>query len=121
MYIQSDGLNYDGTYREYAVIDHRLAISMSVAYVAVKAPKYNAPSDVVISAFVSLLPLAQKLFCTGLCSVSVGFTFGGGRVGHCPLFPPPLLPPPLLENGFICQSELHINVLLIFRVMGHIR
>jgi hypothetical protein len=51
MYIQSDGLNYDGTYREYAVIDHRLAISMSVAYVAVKAPKNNAPSDVIISAF----------------------------------------------------------------------
>jgi hypothetical protein len=25
------------------------------------------------------------------------------------------------ENGFICQSELHINVLLIFRVMGHIK
>ncbi|VDI71717.1 Hypothetical predicted protein [Mytilus galloprovincialis] len=51
MYIQSDGLNYDGTYREYAVIDHRLAISMSVAYVAVKKPEIHDPSDVVISAF----------------------------------------------------------------------
>lgn len=38
VYLQSDGMNYQGSYREYAVVDHRLAVSMSIAYVAVKNP-----------------------------------------------------------------------------------
>ncbi|KAL3858699.1 hypothetical protein ACJMK2_008960 [Sinanodonta woodiana] len=38
VYIKSVGLNYDGTYKEYAIVDRRIAITVSTAYIAVKNP-----------------------------------------------------------------------------------
>ncbi|KAK3600227.1 hypothetical protein CHS0354_030258 [Potamilus streckersoni] len=38
IYIKSTGLNYDGTYKEYAIMDRRIAITVSTAYIAVKNP-----------------------------------------------------------------------------------
>ncbi|XP_062621005.1 uncharacterized protein LOC134282624 [Saccostrea cucullata] len=47
--IQSRGLNYKGTYAEFAVMDTRLAMSNSMAYVAVKNPE-NGVAEVILSA-----------------------------------------------------------------------
>ncbi|KAL3858695.1 hypothetical protein ACJMK2_008956 [Sinanodonta woodiana] len=38
IYIKSVGLNYDGMYKEYAIVDRRIAITVSTAYIAVKNP-----------------------------------------------------------------------------------
>ncbi|KAK3600231.1 hypothetical protein CHS0354_030262 [Potamilus streckersoni] len=38
VYIKSIGLNYDGIYKEYAIVDRRVAITVSTAYIAVKNP-----------------------------------------------------------------------------------
>ncbi|XP_041375789.1 uncharacterized protein LOC121388499 [Gigantopelta aegis] len=38
IFVQSQGLNYEGFYKESSVIDQRLATTMSIAYVAVKNP-----------------------------------------------------------------------------------
>ncbi|KAL3858694.1 hypothetical protein ACJMK2_008955 [Sinanodonta woodiana] len=38
IYIKSVGLNYDGIYKEYAIVDRRIAITVSTAYIAVKNP-----------------------------------------------------------------------------------
>ncbi|OWF37387.1 uncharacterized protein LOC110467506 [Mizuhopecten yessoensis] len=38
VYVQTDGINYEGKYIEYAVVDNRLAISVALAYVAVRNP-----------------------------------------------------------------------------------
>ncbi|XP_062621006.1 uncharacterized protein LOC134282625 [Saccostrea cucullata] len=50
VFIQSNGINYVGTYKEYAIVDHRLAISSSTAFVAIKNPGYGA-TDVMLSAY----------------------------------------------------------------------
>ncbi|KAH3769102.1 hypothetical protein DPMN_170349 [Dreissena polymorpha] len=50
VYVVSKGLNYMGTYKEYTVVDHRLAISIATGYVAVKSPQFGA-SDVFLSAY----------------------------------------------------------------------
>lgn len=39
IYIKSEGLNYYGTYEEYAIVDNRLALSSATAYVAVRSPE----------------------------------------------------------------------------------
>ena len=51
IYIRTDGINYQGTYTEYAIIDQRLPLAVSVAYVAVKAPVNGRTSDVFLSAY----------------------------------------------------------------------
>ncbi|XP_041376379.1 uncharacterized protein LOC121388905 [Gigantopelta aegis] len=38
IFVQSQGLNYEGIYKESAIIDQRLATTMSIAYIAVKDP-----------------------------------------------------------------------------------
>ncbi|XP_041375703.1 uncharacterized protein LOC121388448 [Gigantopelta aegis] len=38
IFVQSQGLNYDGVYKESAIVDQRLATTMSIAYLAVKDP-----------------------------------------------------------------------------------
>lgn len=47
--IQSRGLNYKGIYAEFALMDTRLAMSNSMAYIAVKNPD-NGVSEVMLSA-----------------------------------------------------------------------
>lgn len=61
VYISSQGLNYMGTYKEYAVVDHRLAISVATAYVAVKSPEAGA-SEVFLNAYDSCGRICQP-FC----------------------------------------------------------
>ncbi|XP_071173610.1 uncharacterized protein [Mytilus edulis] len=39
IFIKSEGLNYYGSYQEYAIVDNRLALSSSTAYVAVRSPE----------------------------------------------------------------------------------
>lgn len=60
IFIQSDGLNYEGSYKDFAIVDNRLAISVSITYVAIKDPEKTlvaSPdqqyrySDVLLSAF----------------------------------------------------------------------
>ena len=38
VFLSSQGLNYDGFYKEAAIIDQRLAVSMSMGFVAIKKP-----------------------------------------------------------------------------------
>ncbi|KAL3859838.1 hypothetical protein ACJMK2_010029 [Sinanodonta woodiana] len=58
VYIASKGINYMGTYKEYAVVDHRLAISIATAYVAVKSPDRGV-SEVFLSAYDSCGRICQ--------------------------------------------------------------
>lgn len=50
VYVQTDGINYEGKYTEYAVVDNRLQISVALAYVAVKDPG-KGMSEVLFSAY----------------------------------------------------------------------
>ena len=50
VYVHSQGINYMGTYKEYSIVDHRLAVSISTAYVAVKSPEFGA-TQVYLSAY----------------------------------------------------------------------
>ena len=50
VYISSQGINYMGSYKEYAIVDQRLAVSISTAYVAVKSPEFGA-TEVFLSAY----------------------------------------------------------------------
>ncbi|KAK3086832.1 hypothetical protein FSP39_024227 [Pinctada imbricata] len=74
------GLNYDGDYKEYAIVDHRLAMSVSVTHVAIRDPKVGQ-SDVLISAYDNcgrvcrpscLQPGTQNLYkpCKGIIRVT---------------------------------------------------
>ncbi|WAR13224.1 TYR1-like protein [Mya arenaria] len=47
IYIKSVGLNYEGVYKEYAIMDKRLAITVATAYVAVRRPL--SPTDASVS------------------------------------------------------------------------
>ncbi|XP_021374089.1 uncharacterized protein LOC110463628 [Mizuhopecten yessoensis] len=42
VFIQTDGIDYSGRYKDYAVVDERLPISSSMAYVGVKTPVNGA-------------------------------------------------------------------------------
>ncbi|XP_021340235.1 uncharacterized protein LOC110441431 [Mizuhopecten yessoensis] len=50
VFVQSNGINYLGSYKEYAIVDRRLTISIATAFVAVKSPAEGA-TDVMLSAF----------------------------------------------------------------------
>ncbi|XP_061189957.1 uncharacterized protein LOC133197769 [Saccostrea echinata] len=47
VFVRTDGISYTGTYQEYAIVDQRLPVSVSVAYVAVKSPVRGKTSAVV--------------------------------------------------------------------------
>lgn len=47
VFVRTDGISYSGTYQEYAIVDQRLPVSVSVAYVAVKSPVRGKTSAVV--------------------------------------------------------------------------
>ncbi|KAK3085574.1 hypothetical protein FSP39_005484 [Pinctada imbricata] len=51
IYIRTDGINYEGMYTEYAIVDQRLPLAISVAYVAIKAPENGKSTEVVLSAY----------------------------------------------------------------------
>lgn len=84
VFIQSNGINYVGNYKEYAIVDHRQAISSSTAFVAIKDPGYGA-TDVMLSAYDSCgricrpyckVPNSQKgesQPCSGLLRVTSTF------------------------------------------------
>ena len=38
IYIKSVGLNYEGIYKEYAIVDKRLAVTVATAYIAMRKP-----------------------------------------------------------------------------------
>ncbi|XP_052087658.1 putative tyrosinase-like protein tyr-3 isoform X2 [Mytilus californianus] len=42
VYVQVDGMSYNGKYVDYTIVDSRLPVSESVAFVAVKNPKLNS-------------------------------------------------------------------------------
>lgn len=48
--VHSDGLNYHGSYRDFAVLDARQAFDSSIMYMAVKSPQLRY-TDVVITAY----------------------------------------------------------------------
>lgn len=84
VFIQSNGINYVGNYKEYAIVDHRLAISSSTAFVAIKNPGYGA-TDVMLSAYDSCgricrpyckIPnsqLDESQPCSGMLRVTSGY------------------------------------------------
>ena len=47
IYVKSMGLNYEGIYKEYAILDRRLAITVATAYLAVRKPM--SESDVSVA------------------------------------------------------------------------
>ncbi|XP_062581325.1 tyrosinase-like protein 1 [Saccostrea cucullata] len=51
VYVQSDGLNYAGRYKDYAIIDERQPIYSSVSYIAIKKPTEEKPTKVILTAF----------------------------------------------------------------------
>ena len=50
IFVTSQGLNYEGFYKESSLIDQRLATTMSIAYVAVKKPSMRGISRVLFRA-----------------------------------------------------------------------
>lgn len=46
IYVKSMGLNYEGVYKEYAILDKRLALTVTTAYLAVKKPMSEADTSV---------------------------------------------------------------------------
>ena len=46
IFVSSMGINYDGTYKESAIVDQRLATSISVTYIAVRDPGQKGASEV---------------------------------------------------------------------------
>ena len=50
IYVQSNGLNYLGTYKEFAIVDNRMALSQSTTFIAVKSPERGI-TEVMLSAF----------------------------------------------------------------------
>lgn len=50
VFVRTDGISYSGTYQEYAIVDQRLPVSVSVAYVAVKTP-IRGKTSAVVSAY----------------------------------------------------------------------
>ena len=109
IFVRSDGINYDGTYQEYAIVDQRLSVSISIAYVAVRNPKLKS-SEALVSAYdscgrvciPSCLDYETKKYrpCSGVINVSTrspkmyGEQFGESVMDvydfapqrHCPQF-----------------------------------
>ncbi|KAH3774103.1 uncharacterized protein LOC127843941 [Dreissena polymorpha] len=48
IYVKSVGLNYAGVYKEYAIMDKRLAITVATAYLAVRKPQSPTDTSVAI-------------------------------------------------------------------------
>jgi hypothetical protein len=48
IYVKSTGINYEGVYKEYAIMDKRLPISVATVYIAVRKPFSNSYSSVAI-------------------------------------------------------------------------
>lgn len=48
IYVKSVGLNYEGVYKEYAILDRRLAMNVATAYVAVRKPMSDTDVSVAI-------------------------------------------------------------------------
>ncbi|KAH3774105.1 hypothetical protein DPMN_175477 [Dreissena polymorpha] len=46
IYVKSVGLNYEGVYKEYAIMDKRLAITVATAYIAIRRPMTVTDSSV---------------------------------------------------------------------------
>lgn len=51
VFVQSDGLNYAGRYKDYAIVDERQPIYSSVSYIAVKKPTTAKTTKVLLTAF----------------------------------------------------------------------
>ncbi|KAK3608053.1 hypothetical protein CHS0354_031041 [Potamilus streckersoni] len=49
IYVQSDGINYNGRYADYAVVDARLPVGSGIVYMGIKQPS-SAMSDAIFSA-----------------------------------------------------------------------
>lgn len=50
VFVQADGLTYNGKYKDYAIVDSRLPVSESVVFVGVKNPK-PSNSEAYVSAY----------------------------------------------------------------------
>ncbi|KAK7114309.1 hypothetical protein V1264_000387 [Littorina saxatilis] len=50
IFVSSNGVNYDGSYKESAIIDQRLATSIGVTYIAVKDPGVKGVTEVILRA-----------------------------------------------------------------------
>ena len=46
IYIKSVGMNYEGIYKEYAIIDRRLAVTVATAYIAVRKPTSDVDESI---------------------------------------------------------------------------
>jgi hypothetical protein len=46
IFVKSRGLNYDGTYKESAIMDQRLAVAIGITYIAVKDPAIGGTTQV---------------------------------------------------------------------------
>jgi hypothetical protein len=53
IFVQSYGLNYDGNYKESAIMDQRLATAIGVTYIAIKDPAIGGSTQV--SSYSSIL------------------------------------------------------------------
>ena len=51
VFVQSDGLNYAGRYKDYAIVDERQPIYSSVSYIAVRKPTVEKSTKVLLTAF----------------------------------------------------------------------
>lgn len=51
VFIQSDGLNYAGRYKDYAIVDERQPVYSSVSYIGIRKPTPEKSTRVILSAF----------------------------------------------------------------------
>ncbi|XP_052696517.1 tyrosinase-like protein 2 [Crassostrea angulata] len=66
VFVQSDGLNYHGRYKEFAILDERQAVSSAIVQVAVRKP-----SDENSNAYLSAYDSCGRV-CRPVCSVQKG-------------------------------------------------
>ncbi|XP_011434015.3 tyrosinase-like protein 2 [Magallana gigas] len=66
IYVQSDGLNYHGKYKEYAILDERQAVSSAILQIAVRKP-----SDKYTETYLSAYNSCGRV-CRPVCSIGEG-------------------------------------------------
>lgn len=65
VFIASNGLSYSGTYKEYAIVDERLPVSITTTAVGIKNPDYGE-GDVLLTAYDSCGRSCRPLCLTSL-------------------------------------------------------
>ncbi|XP_041376207.1 uncharacterized protein LOC121388778 [Gigantopelta aegis] len=112
IFVHSHGLNYDGVYKESAIVDQRLATTLSIAYIAVKDPGHRGNTQVMLraadscgrvchaacknprtgvfercSGVIELDSLPPRMYSKNYGDATLDiWNYGAGNVVQCPIF-----------------------------------